>query len=156
MRVIDWFNRKLGIKSQVGLAAIVALALILVGTVVFHRLEDWSWTEAFYYSVITLSTVGYGDLTPTREATQIVAAFYILVGVTIFVSAIGIIGMNYIEKRQAAVLDSIKDKQVDLEARIAILERMGGIVREGVKATGLMGVNVDDTLGGDDEEAPPT
>ena len=43
----------------------VAGALVLTGTIVYWRFEDWTFIEALYFSVVTLTTVGYGDLTPT-------------------------------------------------------------------------------------------
>jgi voltage-gated potassium channel len=38
--------------------------LLAAGTVGFHCIEGWAWSDAFYATVVTLSTVGYGDFTP--------------------------------------------------------------------------------------------
>jgi voltage-gated potassium channel Kch len=48
-----------------------AITLVIVGTVVFHLLEKWSWIDSLYFTVITLATVGYGDLTPTTPVEAI-------------------------------------------------------------------------------------
>jgi len=42
--------------------AIALSSLVVVGTISYHQLEDWSWTESFYFTVCTLTTLGYGDL----------------------------------------------------------------------------------------------
>ena len=57
---------------------LVAGALVLTGTIVYWRFEDWTIIQALYFSVVTLTTVGYGDLTPTSAGTQIFTIIYIL------------------------------------------------------------------------------
>jgi len=59
------------------------LVIIAGGTVFYHFVEKFSWVDAYYFSVITLSTVGYGDLTPVTTAGKIFTTFYILIGVGI-------------------------------------------------------------------------
>ena len=40
------------------------LAIVALGTVFFHLVEGWSWVDAYFFTVVTLSTVGYGNLVP--------------------------------------------------------------------------------------------
>lgn len=70
--------------------------LVLIGTVVMHHLEDWSWISSFYFSVTTLATVGFGDLHPTHELSRLFVAFYVIMGVTLALSAMTIVGRNYL------------------------------------------------------------
>ena len=51
---------------------------ILIGVVVFSTLEEWSIIDAFYFTVATVTTVGYGDLTPDSPAAKLLASFYML------------------------------------------------------------------------------
>lgn len=82
------------------LAALAAFSgLLIIGTVSFHYLEGWSWISSFYFSVVTLATVGYGDLTPTSDATRLFTAFFIIFGATIALASLGIIGTSYLERR---------------------------------------------------------
>ena len=37
---------------------------LAIGTVAYRFLEDWSWLDSLYFSVITLTTIGYGDFSP--------------------------------------------------------------------------------------------
>ena len=38
-----------------------------MGAVIFHTWEGWDWASAAYFCFITLSTVGFGDMVPTRS-----------------------------------------------------------------------------------------
>jgi hypothetical protein len=61
-----------------------AFGLVVLGTVVYRYIEDWSWVDSFYFSVVTITTVGFGDLTPTTDGGKLFTVFYILVGISIF------------------------------------------------------------------------
>lgn len=78
------------------LAGILAISVITIGTVFYHFVEKLSWVDAYYFSVITLATVGYGDITPHTDIGKIFTTFYVLCG-------IGIIGLfaNLLIKRAA-------------------------------------------------------
>jgi len=55
-----------------------ATAQSLLGTLVYRRLEGWSLVDALYFSVVTLATVGFGDLHPTTVAAKLLTVLYIL------------------------------------------------------------------------------
>lgn len=74
----------------------IAVATFGLGTVVYHILEDWSWVDSFYFSVVALTTVGFGDLSPTTDASKLFTVFYLLIGV----SLIGLV-LNELLKRRA-------------------------------------------------------
>lgn len=81
-------------------AAISALFIwIIMGTVLFHWMEDWTWIQSFYFTVSTLATVGYGDMHPTTDGARLFTALFILTGVGITVTALGVIGSSYIDNR---------------------------------------------------------
>ena len=51
-------------------------ALILgIGAAVYHWLEGWSWLDSFYLMVVTLTTIGYGDLFPTTPLSKLITIF---------------------------------------------------------------------------------
>jgi hypothetical protein len=60
-----------------------ALGLLAVGTVAYRLLEDWSWVDSMYFSVVAVTTVGFGDLTPSTDASKLFTIVYILSGITI-------------------------------------------------------------------------
>ena len=61
---------------------IIYVAIIItIGAIIYHWLEGWSWLDSFYFVVITLTTIGYGDFAPTRPLTKLITIFYGLNGV---------------------------------------------------------------------------
>jgi len=77
----------------------VAAALVLTGTIFYWRFEDWTLVESLYFSIVTLTTVGYGDLAPTTAGTQIFTIFYILTGIGVFVALLASIAQQYIAQK---------------------------------------------------------
>ena len=53
-------------RSSSGLlkAAIALAAVILLGTIGYARLEGWTWFDAFYMTIMTITTVGQGEARP--------------------------------------------------------------------------------------------
>ena len=59
---------------------------LLIGTFVYHWLEGWSLLDALYFCAISLTTVGYGDLTPTTPGAKIFTIIYVLNGIAILLA----------------------------------------------------------------------
>ncbi|MBR9701899.1 two pore domain potassium channel family protein [Candidatus Pacearchaeota archaeon] len=66
-------------------------------------LENWSFIKSFYFSVTTLTTVGYGDMYPTSDASRLFTALYIIVGVAVVLASLAIIGSKYLEIREERI-----------------------------------------------------
>lgn len=68
---------------------LVAASLALAtGVIFYHAVEHLSWLNAYYFSVITLATIGYGDITPHTNAGKIFTTFYALFGIGIITTFI--------------------------------------------------------------------
>lgn len=79
----------------------IAAAVIAAGTVFYRFVEDLRWLDSLYFSVITLTTVGYGDFSPVTDAGKVFTMGYVLVGIGIFVTLVTEIGAHLIEARKA-------------------------------------------------------
>ena len=56
---------------------------VLVGAMLYRWLEGWSWLDSFYFVIITLTTIGYGDLSPTTPLTKLITIFVAVNGAAI-------------------------------------------------------------------------
>jgi hypothetical protein len=59
------------------------LLVLLVGTLAYSVIEDWSLVDSFYFSSVALTVVGFGDLEPSTDFSKIFTVFYIFSGVAI-------------------------------------------------------------------------
>ena len=73
-------------KPQYRSLVVWVFIILLVGMIFYRQVEGWSWLDALYFSVITLSTVGYGDLSPSTPQAKVFTMIYIFLGISIFVS----------------------------------------------------------------------
>lgn len=64
------------------------LLVATTGTIGFMHLENLSFAEAFYYNIVTMSTVGYGDIHPTSPASRMFAILLIVMGGATFLGVI--------------------------------------------------------------------
>ena len=67
-----------------------ALMLMIIGTIGYRILEDWSWVDSLYFSVVAVTTVGFGDLTPSSDGSKLFTVLYILGGITIVTSYLNV------------------------------------------------------------------
>ncbi len=57
------------------------ISLLLTGTTFYHFVEGWRWLDSLYFTVATLTTIGYGDFTPTTDLAKIFTILYVFVGI---------------------------------------------------------------------------
>jgi hypothetical protein len=75
---------------------------ILVYTFVLE--PEWSMIDSLYFSVVTFTTVGYGDITPSSEASKLFTCVFALVGVSCLGLALGNLGANLMSAEENALL----------------------------------------------------
>ena len=62
------------------------VGMLLAGVLVYHWLEGWSYLDALYFCVVSLATVGYGDLTPTTPLAKLFTIIYLINGIGILLA----------------------------------------------------------------------
>ena len=75
-------------EPETRVLVVAALTVVAVGTVAYVLIEGWTVLDAVYFCVVTLATVGFGDLHPTTELGRLFTIGYIIVGVGIIAAFI--------------------------------------------------------------------
>ena len=90
---------------------ILVLIVIGSGTFFYHFVEGMGWIDAFYFCVITLTTVGYGDFAPQTPIGKLFTVVYIFVGLGLLAAFIGYVAQNARENvQESGVLPKIHRK----------------------------------------------
>ena len=114
--------------SNAQMAAVLALAgTVAYGTVgTFALREEFrevdGLTDAFYYTIVTASTVGYGDITPLTDQATLFAVSLVVLGTASFAVALGSVLGPAIEARFARALGTMTETDYELlEDHIVVL-----------------------------------
>lgn len=75
--IILSFLRNKEYRQLLGITEII----LANGNITYHYIESWSWIDALYFSIITLTTIGYGDYSPQTTAGKLFTITYIIVGI---------------------------------------------------------------------------
>jgi hypothetical protein len=79
---------------------VVMLAVLVLGTAAFAAVEHLSVADALYFTVVTVATVGYGDIHPATPAGKILVMLLIVTGVGTFLGVIGIATEIMLSRRE--------------------------------------------------------
>jgi hypothetical protein len=76
------------VRFRLVINLIILLAVLVFGTIGFMFIEGRSFVDALYYIIVTMATVGYGDIVPTTPAGKIISIVLIVTGVGTFLGVI--------------------------------------------------------------------
>ena len=83
---------------------LIPLVTIIIGIAGFMWLEKLSLLNAFYFTITTISTVGYGDITPVTPGGKILSVFIIIIGISTFLTLLTS-GTQWLLQRRQVVLN---------------------------------------------------
>ena len=90
------------------LYVVILLMIIFFGGATFyHYVERWRYIDALYFSAATMTTVGYGDITPKTDAGKIFTIIFVFAGVGIALYSLSLLASHFVEAREEFWLQRI-------------------------------------------------
>jgi len=71
-------------------AIIIGIAYTVLGALLYMSWEQWSYFEAFYFTCISLSTIGFGDVVPDHPKYFMASSVYMVVGLSLLAMIINV------------------------------------------------------------------
>lgn len=117
---------------RLGYALLLLLFSVGSGCLGYYFIEGYSPLEAFYMSMLTLSTVGFNEVRPLSQAGQLFTSLLIFMNIIIFAYAVSVIATFIFEGELQKIFRNIlSDKKVkQLQDHIIVC----GLGRNGLKA----------------------
>ncbi|MFH0817719.1 MAG: potassium channel family protein [Candidatus Micrarchaeota archaeon] len=115
------------IRLTIALFSIVLM--LAIGTVVYHNIEGWDWVDSFYFTGVTLTTVGYGDLHPTHDISKLFTVAVAFSGITVVFYSVAVVANVYFNNQQERIekrLKIIEKTQAREEQKLEIIEHLKG------------------------------
>ncbi len=78
-------------RNELLLAALLFLLLITAGTLGFHWSQNYPWIDALYMTIITATTVGFGEVHPLDETGKILTILLILMSIVVYAYTITVV-----------------------------------------------------------------
>ena len=77
-------------NSKAVYSIICIFTIVVLGSAVISAIEAWPFIDAVYWAIVTITTVGYGDITPKSAGGKAFCIVYILLGSLVVARAISV------------------------------------------------------------------
>ena len=105
---------RLAITRPVTRALLALIVPVVIGGTFFFRfVERMSWIDAFYFIIVTLTTVGFGDLVPQTRLGKLFTVFYIILGIGMVAAFFTDLAQAIIDSRIAELADETEERAND-------------------------------------------
>ncbi|MNE54198.1 voltage-gated potassium channel [compost metagenome] len=107
-------------KAHIVFQVVAIIAYALASAFLFSIFEHWSYIDSFYFTFVTLATIGYGDYTPQTFGGRVFFCLFVLIGFGMLAILVGMIGKYAIEKMQERI------EKIKMQSRVAfeMLEKL--------------------------------
>jgi len=78
---------------------LVVLFIIFLGTIGYMLIENWSFLDALYMTIITITTIGFGEVRPLNVGGRVFTMFFSIIGIVIITTFISVISSFIIQTK---------------------------------------------------------
>ena len=89
---------------------VVVLILILLfgGATFYHNVEKWRYLDALYFASATMTTVGYGDITPKTDIGRGFTIIYVFASVSVALYGLTLLATHFVEVREKKWINRVR------------------------------------------------
>ncbi len=98
--------------SKIFIALLLLFIVFLIGVFGFYFFSDYSWIDSFYMTVITVATVGFGEVKPLSPQEKVFVSLLIISSIFILAYAISVITEYILSKKLGESRDSVVQKKM--------------------------------------------
>ncbi|KAF4045351.1 Ion channel [Phytophthora infestans] len=121
----EWARKIFSDSNKAIFHAFVPIIISIMAGLIVGAIEGWPVLDCFYYTLITITTVGFGDLSPKSESARIFAIFYLPLAVVTVAHGIGSI-VNELSARSVMKtkisMKELLDMDTDGDGKVSQLE----------------------------------
>ncbi|KAI1141549.1 voltage-gated potassium channel [Hypoxylon sp. FL0543] len=110
------------------LQTIVFLMYLLIGALIFSKIEGWNYLDSVYWADVTLFTVGFGEISPQTTAGRALLVPYALVGVISLGLVIGSIRSMILDRGKHRLDARMLERQRRLSIRRIVRKGNAGVL----------------------------
>ncbi|MFH1315934.1 MAG: potassium channel family protein [Candidatus Woesearchaeota archaeon] len=111
-------EQKQELLQRLSIIILFVSVLLLLGSIVYHFSEGWSWKNSLYFSTISLVSRGYSNLYPHNWFSVLFSVIYLILGAGVLLYALSSLIAYYtsyyqqtIEKKVKTITENIKRKR---------------------------------------------
>ncbi len=110
-----------GIKhdEEFRILLVLLLSILIGGTCFYWHVEGWSVIDALYFCVMTMSTIGYGELAPTTPLSKIFTIVYSILSIGLFAAVLAKMVIEAVSRKKAA---KVHNKHNNLKGQTPLIQ----------------------------------
>jgi len=89
-------------------SVVIFLLIIGGGSFAYHQVEGWSGLDSVYFVVVTVTTIGYGEIVPITDTGKIFTIFFSFFGIAVAFYFVSLLGGMIFKKHLSEKIKQLK------------------------------------------------
>ena len=102
------FFKRMNLHEKFTFSIIIFFILLFSGSYAYSQIEGWRYLDAVYFTVATVTTIGYGDIVPQTDLGKLFTIFFSFFGISMALYFFTLFGKYIFRKQLFAQLKTVK------------------------------------------------